>query len=74
MKERKISRNEIEEMIKDVVENYEPRYIGLQGVSVLQGKIITKIDTAIMELGLSEKAKTWFNERGEWYIVRNYHN
>lgn len=72
MKEIKMSRKVIEEMIKDVVENHEPCYIGTAGMSITNGKIITKIDTIIAEMGLREKVKTWCNS-GEWYVVRNYH-
>lgn len=67
-----MSRKVIEEMIKDVVENHEPCYIGTAGMSITNGKIITKIDTIIAEMGLREKVKTWCNS-GEWYVVRNYH-
>lgn len=72
MKEIKINRKVIEEMVKDVVETREPRYIGTAGVSIMEGKIITKIDTVIAEMGLREKVKTWCNN-GEWYVARNYH-
>lgn len=72
MKEIKMSRKAIEDMVKDVVETYEPCYLGTAGMSITNGKIITKIDTVIAELGLSEKVKTWC-DNGEWYVVRNYH-
>lgn len=72
MKERKMSRKQIEKMVKDVVETFEPCYIGTQGLSIMDGKIITKIDKVIFEMGLTEKVKTHFVGR-EWYVVRNYH-
>lgn len=73
MKERRMTRKQIEEAIKDVVEYREPFFIGTQGINVLKGEIITKIDVAIMEMGLSEKAETWFNTEGEWFIRRKRH-
>lgn len=73
MKERKMSRRAIEEAIKDVVETHESFYIGTAGISVMSGAIITKIDTAIMEMGLAEKAETKIFADGEWHIVRKYH-
>ena len=72
MKEIKMNRKAIEEMVKGVVENHEPCYIGTAGLSIMEGKIITKIDTVIAKMGLREKVKTWCND-GEWYVVRNYH-
>ena len=72
MKEIKMNRKAIEEMVKYVVENHEPCYIGTAGLSIMEGKIITKIDTVIAEMGLREKVKTWCND-GMWYVVRNYH-
>lgn len=72
MKERKMSRTEIENAIAEVVETHEGFYIGTAGISVLNGAIITKIDVAIAEMGLAEKAETKCFD-GEWFIVRKYH-
>ena len=74
MKERKMSRKAIENAIIEVVETHEGFYIGTAGVTVMNGAIITKIDTVIMEMGLSEKAETKCFNDGAWYIVRKYHN
>ena len=72
MKERKMSRKAIETAIKEVVETHEKFFIGTSGITVLSGAIITKIDVAIMEMGLAEKAETKCFD-GEWCIVRKYH-
>lgn len=69
-----MTRKEIETMVKDVVETCEPAYIGTAGITIGTGKIITKVDVAIVEMGLTEKVKTWCNDNGEWYVVRNYHH
>lgn len=74
MKERKMTRKEIESAVKDVVEYREPYYIGTQAVSVMTGAIITKIENTIHEMGLSEKAETRVYADGEWWIVRKRHN
>lgn len=73
MKEMKMSRKQIESMIIEAVETHEPQFIGTQGISVLNGAIITKIDNLIYDMGLTEKVETKFFD-DEWYIVRKYHN
>ena len=73
MKERKMSRKSIENAIKNVVETHEEFFIGTAGITVLNGAIIRKIDVAIMEMGLAEKAETKCFSNGEWCIVRKYH-
>lgn len=73
MKERKMNRNAIENAIKEVVETWGEYFIGAAGINIVNGAIITKIDAAIMEMGLAEKAETKCFE-GNWYIVRKYHN
>lgn len=72
MKERKMNRNTIENAIREVVENHSEYYIGTAGINIINGAIISKIDTAIMEMGLAEKAETKCFD-GNWYIVRKYH-
>lgn len=73
MKERRMSRKAIENAIKEVVETHEDFYIGMAGISVLNGAIISKIDVAIMEMGLAEKAETKCFD-GAWVIKRKYHH
>lgn len=73
MTERKMSRKAIENAIKDVVETHEEFYIGTAGISVMNGAIISKIDTVIMEMGLAEKAETKCYD-GEWVIKRKNHH
>lgn len=73
MKERKMSRQQIENAVKTVVEYWEEYHIGTAGINIGNGAIITKIDTIIMEMGLSEKAETKCFDDGAWYIVRKRH-
>lgn len=72
MRERKISRDDIENAVKAVVEYHEEYYIGSAGINISNGAIISKIDTVIMEMGLAEKAETKCFD-GAWYIVRKRH-
>ena len=73
MKERKMTRTAIENAVKEVVDTYGEYFIGTAGITITNGAIISKIDTAIMEMGLAEKAETKCFD-GEWYIVRKGHN
>lgn len=72
MKERKMSRKQIEDAVKYVVENWDEYFIGAAGINIVNGAIISKIDCVIMEMGLAEKAETKCFS-GNWYIVRKYH-
>lgn len=74
MTEIKMTRKAIEAMVKEVVETKIPRLIGTAGISIGSGKIITKIDVAIAEMFLAERATTWCNYKGEWYLVPRFHH